>query len=54
MARGEKAVGWALVSWWLIILVGAGLGGNAYPAFRCFQDGAILSGFLFCVFIVGA
>jgi hypothetical protein len=54
MARGEKVAGWALLSWWLILLVGAGLGGNAYLVFRFFKDGFVFPGLLFCLFFVGA
>jgi len=54
MARGGKAVGWVLVSWWMILLVGAGLGANAYLAYRFFKDGFVLPGLLFCLFFAGA
>jgi hypothetical protein len=49
-----KVVGILLVSWWLILLIGFGLCGNALMIFMTWQAGNVMGMLLFSAFFVGA
>lgn len=52
--KTERTVGVALLSWWLILLIGAGLLGNGLLLFKAIEAGNVMATLLFGSFFCGA
>jgi hypothetical protein len=49
-----KILGMVLISWWLFLLIGFGLGGNALMIYMTWQSGNLGGMLLFTTFFIGA
>lgn len=52
--KSGKVAGAVLLSWWIILLVIFGLGGNAFLIFKALQAGNITATVMFGAFFAGA
>lgn len=52
--KSAKAVGFLLVAWWLLLLIGAGLVGNGYLALLAFRAGSTIGTLVFIVCFCGS
>lgn len=52
--RARKIGGAVVISWWLIVIGGFGLVGNAYLAVLAFRSGSMLAGLGLCICFGGA
>lgn len=50
----RKIGGVAIIAWWLIVVGGFGLAGNAYLAMLAFRSGSAAGGLFFCACFFGA